>query len=640
MKRAAAFVAAALACLALPARAMERITDFSSEVRVAQTGALTVTENISVDVEGIRIRHGIFRDFPTTYTKDGRRIRVGFDVLSVTLDGHEEPYSVAAIEEGERVKIGDPNTLLPSGPHRFTLTYATDRQIGFFDGYDELYWNVTGNFWAFPIERAEALIELPNGARIIRSSAYTGATGSRAQNARSESAAQSSIRFATTMPLQAEEGLTVAVAFSKGAVLPPSPAELRSEFIRDNAAAVAACAGVFLMLVYFVIVWIEHGRRPPRSTVIPLFAPPKDFSPAAVRCVYRMVYDRKAYAASVVDMAVKGFLKIAETDRVYTLRRTGKSESAANLSHGEAAIAARLFAGRDGMELKQENHTAVAESISALKTSLTNEYERAYFVTNSHWFAGGLAMLAITAGATAMLCDDPGPAVFILLWLAGWSVGTTFLIHRAWDAWTDAISGPGSRILNTISALFSTVFAAPFAAGWLFGTVVLAKAIPWPAAIALSAGGVIAYLFYHLLKHPTLLGAKIDDQIEGFKLFLTVAEKDRLEALNPPNVTPEVFEKFLPYAIALDCENQWSKKFEAEAARAGIAPDTRGNYYSPGWYSGSSFDRLGSTGFADSLGASMAAAAASAATAPGSSSGSGRGGSSGGGGGGGGGGGW
>src|SRR5437016_2121358 len=254
MKLATVLAAAVVASLPRFADASERITDFSSEIRISPTGALTVTENISVNAEGDRIEHGIFRDFPTTYTKQGRRIHVGFDVLSVALDGHNEPYSVEGIDDGERVKIGDPNTLLSTGAHRFTLTYATDRQIGFFGDYDELYWNVTGNFWAFPIERAEALIELPNGARIIRSSAYTGATGSRAQNARSESAAQSSIRFATTMPLQAEEGLTVAVAFSKGAVLPPSPAELRSEFIRDNAAAVAACAGVFLMLVYFVIV--------------------------------------------------------------------------------------------------------------------------------------------------------------------------------------------------------------------------------------------------------------------------------------------------------------------------------------------------------------------------------------------------
>jgi uncharacterized membrane protein len=193
--------------------------------------------------------------------------------------------------------------------------------------------------------------------------------------------------------------------------------------------------------------------------------------------------------------------------------------------------------------------------------------------------------------------------------------------------------------LNTFGALFATAFAVPFAGAWLFALVVLTRAIPWPAAIALSVGGGAVYLFYQLLKHPTLLGAKIDAEIEGFKLFLSTAEKDRLEALNPPNVTPEVFEKFLPYAMALDCENQWSKKFEAQAAAAGIAPQTAG-YYSPGWYTGSSFGRLGSVGFADALGASMAAAAASAAVAPGSSSGSGGGGSSGGGGGGGGGGGW
>jgi uncharacterized membrane protein YgcG len=640
MSRAAVLAAVMIACLAVPARATERITDFSSEVRVTRTGALTVTEDISVNAEGDSIHHGIFRDFPTTYTKGGRRVRVGFDVLSVALDGHAEPYSVSAIEDGERVKIGDPNVELGPGLHRFTLTYATDRQIGFYSTYDELYWNVTGNFWKFPIDRAEVLIELPAGARIAQSSAYTGAAGSTAHNARAERISNSAIKFSTTAPLGQEEGLTVAVAFPKGVVLPPSPEELRGEFIRDNAAVVAACAGVLLMLVYFSIVWIEHGRRPPRGTVIPLFAPPKDFSPAAARFVYSMGYDRKAYAASLVDMAVKGYLKIAESDRVYTLKRTRKSEAATNLSHGEAAIAGKLFAGDDSVDLKQDNHAAVAASISALKTSLINEHERVYFVTNSHWFAGGLVMLALTGLATAILCDNAPVAGFVLVWLAGWSVGTAFLVHRAWDSWTSVVSGPGSRIVNTLTALFATAFAVPFAAAWLFVFFVLTRTIAWPATFALSVGGIAAYVFYHLLKHPTLLGARIDDQIEGFKMFLVTAEKDRLEALNPPNVTPEVFEKFLPYAIALDCENQWSRKFEADAAAAGTTPDARGNTYSPGWYSGHSFDRLGSAGFADSLGASMAAAAASAAVAPGSSSGSGGGGSSGGGGGGGGGGGW
>jgi len=116
------------------------------------------------------------------------------------------------------------------------------------------------------------------------------------------------------------------------------------------------------------------------------------------------------------------------------------------------------------------------------------------------------------------------------------------------------------------------------------------------------------------------------------------AEKDRLEVLHPPQVTPEVFERFLPYAIALDAENEWSRKFETEAARAGQAPDQQ--TYSPRWYSGSSYSRFGSSDFASSIGGAIAGATAAAATAPGRSSGSGGGGSSGGGGGGGGGGGW
>ncbi len=641
MRRGAVLVAAVLACLAAPAAADERITDFSSDIRVAQTGALTVTETISVNSEGDQIRHGIFRDFPTTYTdKTGRRVHVGFDVLSASLDGHNEPFSVEAIEDGERVKIGDPNSLLDPGAHRFTLTYATDRQIGSYSGYDELYWNVTGNFWKFPIDRAEATVTLPAGAHIIQIAFYTGSAGSTAQNAQAQKTSDSTIAFATTAPLGLQEGLTVAVGFSKGAVIPPSPAELRREFLRDNASAIAACLGVLLLVIYFTVGWFEHARHPKRGVIVPLFAPPKDFSPAAVRFVHRMAYDRKSYAASLVDMAVKGYLKIAEADHAYTLTRTGKGEGEAGLAHGEVQIAYKLFSSQDSITLEQTNYSMLQQSISALRSSLINEYERVYFVTNSHWFFGGLAILAATAIASALLCDDPYPAGFMLVWLTGWSLGTTVLLHGAWNAWVMVFAGPGSRVLNLFGALVASAFALPFAGGWVFGIAILAKAIPVAAALALSMGGVAAYLFYHWLKTPTLAGAKIYDQIDGFRLFLVTAEKDRLEALNPPNVTPEVFEKFLPYAIALDCENQWSKKFEAEAAAAGIAPDARGNYYTPVWYSGGSFDHLGTAGFADSLGASMAAAAASAATAPGSSSGSGGGGSSGGGGGGGGGGGW
>ncbi|HEY3639022.1 MAG TPA: DUF2207 domain-containing protein [Rhizomicrobium sp.] len=636
MSRVAALIVALLAGLTTFARAEERITDFASDIRVTQTGALTVTESISVNSEGASIRHGIFRDFPTIYIRQGHRIHVGFDVLSVKLDGQDEIYSVERIQNGERVKIGDPKMEIPPGAHRFVLTYATDRQIGFYPGFDEIYWNVTGNFWNFPIDHAEAIVELPGNARILQYSAYTGPLGSTEQNAQSKKLSESAMRFTANAPLGVREGLTVAIGFSKGAVLPPSPEELRRDFIRDNEATIVACTGVILMLIYFIVIWIEHGQRPARGTVIPLFAPPKDFSPAAVRYVRHMGYDRKAYAAALIDMAVKGYLKITEDHGAYTLTQTGKGETDSGLAHGESAIASRLFAEGGTIELKQINHSRIALSVSALQNSLKNEYERVYFVTNSHWFIGGLSMLIVTGIATALLCDDP-QAGAALAWVGGLCFGLSLLAHRVWDAWSTALSGVGSSFANGFHALSATViFLIAFALFSFVGFLKIVSSVPLPVMLALSLGGVAAYLFYSLLRHPTLLGAQIMDQIDGFEMFLVTAEKDRFEALNPPNVTPAVFEKFLPYAIALDCENQWSRKFEAEAAAAGLTPSAGGSYYTPGWYSGNAFNNLGTAGFADAIGTSMASAVSSASSAPGSDGG----GSSGGGGGGGGGGGW
>ena len=639
MKWLAPLLAAAFVGFALPAQADEHITDYKSDITVARSGTLTVTETISVNAEGERIVHGIYRDFPTTYTDSmGRVVRTRFDVMQVTLDGHDETYDVESIDAGKRVKIGDKDVDIDPGAHVFAITYQTDRQIGFFKDYDELYWNVTGNFWIFPIDHAEAIVHLPPGANIIQRAYYTGAAGSHDSNARVVSQTNGSITIETTQPLGENEGLTIAVGFSKGAVLPPTDAEKRADFIRDNAASIVAVLGVLILLIYYGVTWYEFGRDPPQGTVIPLFAPPKDFSPAAVRFVWHMKYERKAFAASLIDMAVKGYLKITQTDD-YTLTRTGRSEMDAALSHGETAMAKELFAAGNEIELKQTNHDYVSGAIGALQASLKTEYEKDYFITNPHWFAGGVAILLVTAITSALLLDAPDDNGALLAPFALAVVFIAFFGHRVYDAWSLLFSGVGSWFSNLFQALFTTAIAFVFLAGSLAGALVFMTEISPLLLAALAVGGIASYVFYHLLKAPTLLGAKILDQIEGFRLYLNTAEKDRMEALNPPQVTPAVFEKFLPYAIALDCENQWSKKFEAQAAAAGTVPHTTGGYYMPLWYSGGSYNNFG-TGFATALGASLAASAASAATAPGSSSGSGGGGFSGGGGGGGGGGGW
>ncbi|MEI9887314.1 MAG: DUF2207 domain-containing protein [Rhizomicrobium sp.] len=624
-----------------PGDTTERITKFDSDITVARNGTLTVAETIAVYVTGDQIRHGIYRDFPTLYTdRRGIRVRVRFDVMSVTMDGSPAPYATESISNGVRVKIGDKDTLVSSGPHSYVLTYITARQIGFFDKYDELYWNVTGNGWIFPIDRASATIHLPKGALILQSASYTGPQGADGHDATEERLSGDTIHFVTTRRLDAYEGLTVAVGFAKGAVAPPSEAELRRDFIVDNASAIVAVLGVLALGVFYLVTWWHHGRDPKRGTVIPLFAAPAGLSPEAVRYIHKMAYDRKAFAAALINMAVKGAIKISEEHGSYTLSRTGRNVREFGLSASEIAMADALFTGNDdSIELKQANHTAVQRAISALKTSLKTECEKHYFVTNSGWFLGGMAILGLTGVAAALLSDDAAPAAFMMVWLAGWSAGTAFLLHQAYENWVSVFTGPGSRVMNFFSAVFMTLFAVPFTGGLLFGIYLFGTAMTTGATVALIAGGIMAYVFYHLLKAPTALGAQILDQIDGFKLFLQTTEKDRLEMLHPPNVTPEVFEKFLPYAIALDCENEWSKKFAAEAEAAGRAADA-GYGYVPAWYVGNSFGRLGMAGFTSSIGSALGGAAASASTAPGSSSGSGGGGFSGGGGGGGGGGGW
>jgi uncharacterized membrane protein YgcG len=624
-----------------PSDHTERLTSFDSDITVAKSGTLTVAETIAVYATNERISHGIYRDFPTTYTdKNGLKVKVRFDVSTVTMDGHDEPYSTESISNGVRVKIGDKDTIIDTGPHTYVLTYTTARQIGFFDKYDELYWNVTGNGWIFTIDKAAATIHLPKGAEIKQSTCYTGTEGSDGKLCTSNSLSGDTIRFVTTNALGASEGLTIAVGFNKGVIAPPTAEEVRERFILDNASPMVALLGLMALTIFYMTAWWHHGRDPKRGTIIPLFSPPAGLSPEAVRYIHRMAYDRKSFAAALINMAVRGYMKISEDHGTYTLTRTGKPAHELGLSGSEIAMGDALFTGpNDSIELKQTNHTRVQSAITALKNRLKAECEKNYFFTNSGWFMGGLGILLVTGVGGALLSDNSGPAVFIMVWLAGWSAGTAFLLHQAWSNWVAVFTGPGSRIGNIFSAIFMTIFAVPFTGGLFFGLFIFGSSMSPFAAAPLVLGGILAYVFYHLLKAPTALGAQTLDQIDGFKMFLDTAEKDRLEMLHPPQITPEVFEKFLPYAIALDCENQWSKKFEAQAAAAGLDPN-QGYGYQPYWYSGSNFANLGAAGFVSSLGSSLGSAAASASTAPGSSSGSGGGGFSGGGGGGGGGGGW
>jgi uncharacterized membrane protein len=262
------------------------------------------------------------------------------------------------------------------------------------------------------------------------------------------------------------------------------------------------------------------------------------------------------------------------------------------------------------------------------------ELEKIYFSTNSGYLMAGIALTLLGVALVVLMAPRKPEAIFGSVWLTFWTVGCYFLAVKVYKKWR-ALGG-GFGLKEIVATLGISLFALPFFLGEIFGGAMLAGAVSVPAAVTLGVMAFLDALFYHLLKAPTLAGRKIMDQIDGFKLYLSVAEKERLNLLNPPEKTPELFEKYLPYALALDVENDWSEQFAEVLAQAG----TEVRPYTPAWYSGSSWDRFDSGRFASSLGNSFAGAISSSSTAPGSSSGSGGGGFSGGGGGGGGGSGW
>ncbi|HZE22054.1 MAG TPA: DUF2207 domain-containing protein, partial [Desulfobaccales bacterium] len=339
-----------------PAKAQsECILNFKSFVLVNPDASLTVTEDITVQATGRQIKRGIIRNFPTTYRdRLGNTVRVGFDLEDVLRDGRTEPYHLRHVANGVKIYIGKKNRRLRPGVYTYTLRYRVDRELGFFKDFDELYWNVTGNGWTFPIDRAEAVIELPPKGKILRYAAYTGYQGQRGQDFTAQSGDRD-IVFKTTRGLAPREGLTVAVAWPKGVVHEPSGQEKAAFFLRDNQGAAVGGIWMIVLLGFYLWSWNQVGRDPAKGTIIPLFGPPSGFSPAAVRVLSRMGFDDKAFAAAVVDMAVKGAVLIKEDGGDYTLTRQDAPQGA--LSRGEQLLTARLFPHSGSIKLENTNHT-------------------------------------------------------------------------------------------------------------------------------------------------------------------------------------------------------------------------------------------------------------------------------------------
>ena len=633
MRRLMAALAVFLLWVPSAASAEERITRFVSEVQVRPDAALDVTETIDVIAEGNQIRRGIFRDFPTRYKgRTGGQMRVGFTLGAVTRDGASEPAAIEAISNGVRVRIGNADKMLDHGPHRYVIRYRTTRQIGRFADYDELYWNATGNGWAFPIDQAEAIIKLPVAVKLGQRAMYTGAQGSTASNAAVVAEAPGRIAFSTTVPLQPNEGLTVAVAWPMGVVGEADGGSRMGWWLADYGPPLVGALALLGLAGFYYVAWQRAGRNPRPGTVVPLFAPPDELSPAAMRYVWKMGADDRAFAAALVDLGVRGHVRMVEEEGGWLSSdklRLERLAAAGPLPDAEQAMLANLASSGESIVMEQKNHAKFSAAKKALDDIFKKRYEGKLFHRNWGWALAGLVVfiVAVWLTAAAVVAATGVLDTTMVLVALGALVTTALLLMLVQEVGAVGKCLIVAAILGFGALAMATgfpVFTAAFASGWLL-----------PLALPLIGLPLVISAFFWIAA-PTREGRAVLDRIAGFRQYLSITEGERLDRMTPPKETPELFERFLPFAIALGVENRWAERFQGVLAQAAAA----GQQQHFGWYSGNSSPWSSPTSFVGRVGAGLASTVSSASTAPGSSSGSGGGGSSGGGGGGGGGGGW
>ncbi|MGX1498262.1 putative membrane protein YgcG [Labrenzia sp. MBR-25] len=627
------------------AQADERILKFVSDIDVARDGTLTVTETITVRAEGDQIRRGIFRDIPLAVEgANGRIYKAGFKLLSVLQDGVPAPYHTNGNSQGIRIYVGDENTFLAAGNYTYTFSYETDRQIRFFEDHDEVYWNVTGNEWIFPVDEAIARVVLPEGVKASEWTAYTGGYGETGNAFEAQSVqGGSEVVFRTTSVLPPYEGLSVNVSLPKGAVTPPSEADKLEYFVNDYRSELIGTAGLLLVLLYYFAAWWMVGRDPAEGVVFPRFSPPYRISPALAKYIDSRGFGDGgwvALSAACLNLAVKKRLRLEEDDGDTTLvlNRTGREEQIPGfgLPKGEAALEEWLNGRGSPLTLNKANGTSIQALGSKFRAAIERESRDVYFRTNKRYLIPGFILSLVTIVALLAFGGlQPGQEGFVIVFLVFSVFATIISVNLGKAIFRFASMKLRMALIFVVFGL--AISGAAFGAYHVNGGVESLPVLPF-IAVALVALNI---LFFFLISAPTALGRQALDEIEGLRMYLSVAEKERLNMAKVPDMSTGHFEELLPYAVALGVEKPWAKAFEAWLTTAAGAAAAAS--YHPGWYSGSHFD---ARHVSDSLGqtaSSMAGSFRSSLPAPKSSS-SGSSGSSGGfsggGGGGGGGGGW
>jgi len=515
--RAARHFAGALLTLAAlaPAPALARelaIEAFDAEIMVRRNGEVVVTERIRARFTGAW--NGIYRVIPVEYDGPGG---LGYSLvlrLESATDEAGRPLRVEQSRKGRyrRFRIWVPGAV--DATRTLVLRYTVPNGLRFFDTHDELYWNVTGDEWEAPIEAASARIVLPAQASGVRAVAYTGIFGAR-ESAASVQVAGNGIMVRTLKPLGFREGLTIAVAWDPGVVARPTLLTRANLFFLGNWAFLIP----IVMLFVSWRIWLRRGRDPQLRPIAAAYEPPDQLTPAELGTLIDGRPDVRDITATLVDLAVRGFLLIEETTREHLLGLFSTTDYAFTIRRPRAAwtellpherdLLRAVFATGDSVRLNDLENRFYKE-IPTIRADL---YER--------------------------------------------MVARGYYLHRP------------DRVAGVWAAIAIAVTAACGAAAFFFANR-LGQSLLAPG-IATALTGVITLGFAFVMPVRTLRCTRALEQVLGFQEFLGRVEADRIERTI---LTPALFERLLPFAMALGVEKKWAAAFDDIASEP------------PEWYRG------------------------------------------------------
>ncbi len=476
-----------------------RITDFKDTISVAADGTALVDEKITLAFAGQW--HGIHRTIPVEYPgPDGTNYTLFLNIISVTDEnGGKLKYDSTKSGNYRDLKIYIPDAV--DATRVVNIDYSVRNGVRFFDNYDELYWNVTGNDWPVPIDHASAFVTFPDKASGgLRAQAFTGAYGSKQSEATAE-VTGADVMSETTRPLPMRGGLTVDIYIPPGVISPPSALTKLGWFLGSNPIVFLP---LFTLAVMFGL-WYSVGRDPdPSMSVAPQYEPPKGICPAEAGALIGDAIHPRDITSTIIDLAVRGYIKIEEKvdkflvfnhkDYLFTLLKPHE-QWGTDLTAHERVMLDNIFLAGTGTrlsDLKNRFYTVIPVVREDIMSSLKSK------------------------GIYAL---DPESA-------NGYSLVAGVVI---------AILVVGVQVMGWMNLLYSVPL--------VIGSVLVSALIWW--------------LFARKMTAKTVSGARTQIAVLGFQEFMNRVDADRIKRM-----PPDTFEKFLPYAMALGVEHHWAQAFD------------------------------------------------------------------------------